>query len=75
MYPISDCGRAHFYAPVKIILNHKFSTYWFNIAVMWIVSAALLVLLLFDVPRKFISLFNSNPKKTNQGFYQKLLSK
>ena len=75
MYPVSDCGRAHFYAPVKIILNHKFPTYWFNIAVMWIVSAVLFILLLFDVPRKFMSLFNSNPKKTNQGFYQKLISK
>ena len=75
MYPVSDCGRAHFFAPVKIILNHKFPTYWFNIAVMWIVSAVLFVLLLFDIPRKCLSIFNTNPKKTILGFYQKRLSK
>ncbi len=75
MYPVSDIGRAHFFAPVKIILNHKFPTYWFNIAVMWIVSAVLFVLLLFDLPRKMMSIFNTNPKKTILGFYQKRLSK
>ena len=75
MYPVSDCGRAHFFAPVKIINGHKFPTFWFNISMMWGVSFVLFVLLLLDIPRKFISLFNTNHKKNRTGFYQKRLLK
>ncbi|MBP5502499.1 MAG: ATP-binding cassette domain-containing protein [Bacteroidales bacterium] len=57
MEPVSDCGRAHFFAPVKIILNHKIPTFFFNIMVLWGVSFVLFLLLLFDIPRKTLSMF------------------
>ncbi|MCQ2974775.1 MAG: ATP-binding cassette domain-containing protein [Bacteroidales bacterium] len=67
MEPVSDCGRAHFYAPVKIIKNHRFPTYNFNMVVLWSVSFIFFLLLLFDIPRKFMDIhskfFNKLKKK------------
>ncbi len=56
--PLTNYGRAHFYAPVKIIGNKNIDTYWFNIIVMWIFSFVLYITLLFDGVRKLIKLFN-----------------
>jgi len=57
MEPISDFGRAHFYAPVKIINNHRFNTFHFNMSVLWITTALLYVLLLCDGLNKLLQLF------------------
>jgi ABC-type multidrug transport system ATPase subunit len=56
--PVTNYGRAHFYAPVKIIGNNYIDTYWFNIIVMWLFSFVLYIILLFDGVRKIIELFN-----------------
>ncbi len=55
MEPVSDWGRAHFYAPCKIIKNNRIPTYRFNMAVLWIWSALMFVLLLMDVPRRLVN--------------------
>ncbi len=55
MEPVSDWGRAHFYAPCKIIKNNRIPTYTFNMAVLWIWSLLMAVILLMDLPRKCVS--------------------
>ncbi len=50
--PMESSWRAHFYAPVKFILNLKVDTFWFNIIVIWLFSGLLLPLLYYDVIRK-----------------------
>lgn len=54
MEPVNDLGRAHFYAPVKIIKNHRIPTYVFNMSVLWLVSIVLYFTLLHDTLRKII---------------------
>jgi hypothetical protein len=54
MNPTSTAGRAHFYAPVKIIGNRSFDTLWFNILVIWIFSFILYLTLYYDLIRKVV---------------------
>ncbi len=55
--PVSNCGRAHFYAPVKKIGSLEIDTYWFDIMVLWIYSLVFYLILLFDGLKKFMELF------------------
>ncbi len=48
MEPVSDIGRAHFYAPVKIIHNHRFPTYQFNMTILWLLSFLMYLTLLIN---------------------------
>ncbi|MDI1354921.1 MAG: ATP-binding cassette domain-containing protein [bacterium] len=48
----STYGRAHFFAPQKKVGNLYYSTYWFNIGVIWMMSIVLMVTLYFDVFKK-----------------------
>ena len=57
MEPTSRVGRAHFYAPVKIIGNTIFDSLSFNVVVIWIISVLLYFTLYFDVIRKIFSFF------------------
>ena len=57
MEPDSDIGRAHFYAPMKEVRGIRFSTFVFNILMMWVGSGVLYITLLFDVLRKIIKYF------------------
>jgi ABC transport system ATP-binding/permease protein len=50
--PISNYGRAHFFAPVKSIGKYRIDTYWFNLLVIWIMSILLYFLLQKDLLRK-----------------------
>ena len=59
MIPTSRLGRAHFYAPVKIIGNRIFDTLSFNVIVLWIMSFLLYFTLYFDVIRKTFSFFET----------------
>ncbi|HNW72645.1 MAG TPA: ATP-binding cassette domain-containing protein [Bacteroidales bacterium] len=54
MEPESKSGQAHFYAPVKIIGSLKINTFWFDFAVIWLMSALLYLTLLHDTLRKAI---------------------
>ncbi len=58
MEPVSDCGRAHFYAPCKIIRNNRIPTYRFNMAVLWIWTSLMYLMLLMDLPRKCVNSLN-----------------
>ena len=61
----SPYGRAHFYAPVKMIGSKEIDTFWFNIIVVWIESVLLYLALCFNLFRKGINLLgNVGFKKT-----------
>ncbi|WP_010662134.1 ATP-binding cassette domain-containing protein [Marinilabilia salmonicolor] len=44
--------RTHFFAPSKHFMGHFYETLWFNIAVVWIITAFLYVVLYFDLLKK-----------------------
>jgi len=54
MDPISKAGRAHFYAPVKIIGDKTMDTFWFNIIVIWLWSLLFYFFLIYDLLRRII---------------------
>ncbi|MBO7462125.1 MAG: ATP-binding cassette domain-containing protein [Bacteroidales bacterium] len=55
MEPVSDWGRAHFYAPCKIIKNHRIPTYFFNMTMLWMWTVMMFFILLWDFPRKVVN--------------------
>jgi ABC transport system ATP-binding/permease protein len=57
--PVSDNGRAHFYAPVKRFFSVTIDTFWFNLLIIWMFSVALFVILYYDVLRKIITYFDT----------------
>ncbi|MCX6268791.1 MAG: ATP-binding cassette domain-containing protein [Bacteroidetes bacterium] len=57
MDPVYHDGRAHFYAPVKIIGSWKIDTFWFNFFIIWLMSFVLYLTLLHDTLRKTIEFF------------------
>ena len=59
MEPTSRLGRAHFYAPVKIINQIKISTLWYNIIIMWMGIGLLFLALFGDVLRKSLKYLQS----------------
>ncbi|MDF1560128.1 MAG: ATP-binding cassette domain-containing protein [Bacteroidales bacterium] len=52
MKPVSNYGRAHFYASYKKIGNMSIDTFRFNIIVLWLVSLALYLALYFKLFKK-----------------------
>ncbi len=46
--------RAHFYAPRKYFMGHYFDTYWFDMAVIWLMTILLYPPLYYEHLRKFI---------------------
>lgn len=50
----SKFGSAHFYAPRKNFLGSYFSTFWFNICVIWFMSITLMFTLYFDIFKRVI---------------------
>jgi ABC-type multidrug transport system ATPase subunit len=57
--PAGETWRAHFYAPVKLFFHLKVDTFWFNLAVIWIFSGLLFVLLYYDVIRRLLTYFET----------------
>ena len=46
--------RAHFFAPTKMIFGKRIDTFWFNTAVLWLMSLMLGVTLYFDIFKKVL---------------------
>jgi hypothetical protein len=69
MAPTSNYGRAHFYAPFKIIGNYEIDTFWFNLIVIWAVSLLLYFALYFNILRKLVSGFEGvRTKRADSNF-------
>ncbi|GAB4236920.1 MAG: ATP-binding cassette domain-containing protein [Ekhidna sp.] len=59
MRPYSHIGRAHFYAPYKLIGDVEVSTFYFNIFFIWFMTAILYLALLDNTLKKTIKFFES----------------
>lgn len=59
MRPYSHIGRAHFYAPYKIIGETKISTFYFNMSFIWFMTIVLYLALLDNTLKKIIKFFES----------------
>jgi ABC transport system ATP-binding/permease protein len=56
--PQSNFGRARLFTPVKMINGRKSETLWFNISMIWFLTAACYLLVLFDVSGLIRRLFH-----------------
>jgi hypothetical protein len=54
MKPGSKYGRAHFFAPYKMIGNLKIGTLVFNVIVIWIMTFLLIVSLYYNLLKRLI---------------------
>jgi hypothetical protein len=61
MKPVSRYGRAQFYAPYKQLGELKISTFWFNIAVLWLATVLMYLALYYAVLQRVIEYFGSLP--------------
>jgi len=52
--PDNNFGRAHFYAPQKKFFGRYYSTFWFNLCVIWGMSVFMMVTLYFDLLKKLL---------------------
>jgi ABC-type multidrug transport system ATPase subunit len=59
MQPGSRYGRAHFYAPYKMIGNLKIDTLLFNFVIIWMMIFFLFVALYYNVLKRFIAFLES----------------
>jgi hypothetical protein len=59
MMPESNVGRAHFYAPYKMINGKYIETKWFNLFFIWLTTIALYLTLIMDLLRKVITYFEN----------------
>jgi ABC-type multidrug transport system ATPase subunit/recombinational DNA repair protein RecR len=54
MKPVTNNGRAHFYAAEKVLFGKTIDTVWFNIAVIWLSTILLYILLLFNGLKRLV---------------------
>ena len=66
MRPYSNIGRAHFYAPIKILGGWEVSTFYFNISFIWFMTIVLYLALLDNTLKKLIKLLESKQKDENR---------
>ncbi len=59
MMPESNVGRAHFYAPYKMINGRYIETKWFNLFFIWLTTIVLYLTLIMDLLRKVITYFEN----------------
>jgi ABC transport system ATP-binding/permease protein len=73
MNPVSKYGRAHFYAPYKVIGNMKIDTLIFNILVIWLMIFILFVTLYYNVLKHAITFFEAKKLPIIRRFGRDLL--
>jgi hypothetical protein len=56
MKPTSRIGRAHLYAPVKIIGRFEIDTLWYNVVAIWLYSLFFYLTLRTDLLRKAMTI-------------------
>jgi hypothetical protein len=81
--------KAHYYAPKKPFFGLMISTFWFNTAIIWVMSIILYFVLYYKLLQKLLDLFeyydrklslkresqNNNEKRRKLSIYQKLLKR
>jgi hypothetical protein len=53
--------RTHFFAPEKQLFGMSFSTYGFDLIVIWLMSIVLYITLYFELLRKLVNAFDNVP--------------
>lgn len=66
MMPESNLGRAHFYAPFKMINGRYIETKWFNLFIIWLTSITLYLTLIMDLLRKILTYFETARLRKNK---------
>lgn len=66
MRPYSTIGRAHFYAPVKVIGNFEIPTFHFNLIFIWLMTTVLYLTLLDNTLKKVIAFFSQKGRDDNR---------
>lgn len=61
--PHSNIGRAHLYAPYKVVAGIEIDTFYFNLLVLWSMTAILYFTLVNDSLKKLLNSFNRPAKK------------
>ncbi len=61
--PHSNFGRAHLYAPYKVVAGLEIDTFYFNLFVLWCMTAVLYFTLVDDSLKKFLKSFSRPVKK------------
>ncbi len=56
MEPGSRFGRAHFYAPYKMIGSRRIETLWFNMLIIWLMNLTFFIMLYFNVIKGLLDL-------------------
>jgi len=77
MIPHSNVGRAHFYAPYKVLGKHLVPTFVFNIVFIWIMSFVMYIFLLDNSLKKIIEFFQVKTKneKKRKSRWNKFINK
>jgi len=55
MKATSNYGRAHFYAPSKMIGNIEIDTFWCNLLVLWLVTLVLYLALYYNILQRMVT--------------------
>ena len=63
--PYSKVGRAHFFAPYKILGNLEIPTVWFNVMVIWMFSLVLYLILIQDYLKRLFEFFAGRKYRPN----------
>jgi ABC-type multidrug transport system ATPase subunit len=63
--PYSKIGRAHFFAPYKILGNLKIKTVTFDVLVIWLFSLVLYFVLINDYIKRFLEFFAGRKYRRN----------
>ena len=53
--PDSPYGKSHFYSPFKRIGSLEIDTFYFNVLVIWLMTAFFYMTLYYDTLRKFLN--------------------
>jgi ABC-type multidrug transport system ATPase subunit len=56
MEPVSHIGRAHFYAPYKIVGKLRIGTLWFNLLYIWWMNTTFFITLYFNLLKGLLNL-------------------
>lgn len=57
--PHSKYGRAHMYAPVKVLGNIRIDTYWFDLMILWLSVGMAYMILYYDLLKKMMTQLES----------------
>ena len=58
--PLTHWGNAPFYSSEKIVGKYHIPTLWFNICILYIMCLVLTVMLMADVPGRYVRKENNN---------------